>query len=243
MGAYVGSRFGQDTKSRIATSTSLLLEASEMPPEPVYQQVIPFLPPSVISGGSVGSGVAAVGASTSDEDWKSYPDRLDLHMYQGDDVVVPLYFVNAADPTLDMSTWEWKAQARMYHRYYALSTHDFVVTTELIPPIPPDTINQTLVSVILPRQRNRYTGVYSWDLHSVSPYDGPTLTDPPPGPDIHDENWPPTDQVKTWLYGYFYIVPRVTSTDSLPIPPYALPSNTAVIVTPTGVYGPNGRVP
>ena len=246
MSAYVGSRFGQDTPSRIASSASLLLEATEMPIEPMYQQVIPFLPPSVISGGAVGSGGSAVGLTSgngSDEDWKEYPDRLDLHVYQGDDVVVPLYFVNAADPTLDMSDWEWKAQARIYHRYYAQHTHDFVVTAELIAPTPPDTVNQTLVSLVLPRQRNRYTGVYSWDLHSTSPYTGPPMPVLPPGTDIHDEDWPPIDQVKTWVFGYFYIVPRVTTTDFLPIPPNALPTGQAVIVTPTGVYGPNGRVP
>lgn len=247
MSAYVGSRFGQDTSSRIASSASLLLEATEMPPEPVYQQVIPFLPPSVISGGAVGSGGVAVGGITSgtdNEDWKEYPDRLDLHVYQGDDVVVPLYFVNAADPTLDMSGWEWKAQARIYHRYYAQSTHDFVVTAELIPPTPPDTVNQTLVSLFLPRYRNRYTGVYSWDLHSTSPYTGPPMPVEATGlPAVPDEEWPPIDQVKTWVFGYFYIVPRVTATDWLPIPPNALPTGQAVIVTPTGVYGPNGRVP
>ena len=246
MGVYVGSRFGQDTKSRIATSTSLLLEATEMPPEPVYQQVIPFLPPSVISGGAVGSGGVSVGLTSgngeSDEDWKAYPDRLDLHVYQGDDVVVPLYFVNAADPTLDMSDWEWKAQGRIYHRYYAQPTHDFVVTAELIAPTDPDTVNQTLVTLFLPRQRNRWTGVYSWDLHSVAPYTGPPMPPQPPGTDIHDDDWPPIDQLKTWVFGYFYIVPRVTTTDFLPLTG-APPSTQAVIVTPTGVYGPNGRVP
>ena len=250
MGAYVGSRFGQDSPSRIATSSSLLLEATEMPPEPTYQQVIPFLPPSVISGGSVGSGSLgslAVGAEADNEDWKEYPDRLDLHVYQGDDVVIPLYFVNASDPTLDMSgvDWHWKAQARIYHRYYAQPTHDFIVTTQLIVPLPEaeSQANQTLVSLFLPRYRNRYTGVYSWDLHSTSPYTGPTMPPEATGlPAVPDEEWPPIDQVKTWVFGYLYVVPRVTATDWLPIPG-SVPSGQAVIVTPTGVYGPNGRVP
>ena len=58
-----------------------------------------------------------------------------------------------------------------------------------------------------------------------------------------DENWPMDTQVKTWLYGYIYIVPRVTTTDWLPVPPNALPAGQVVVVSPTGVFGPNGRVP
>ena len=250
MAAFVGSRFGPDSPSRIATSSSLLLEATEMPPEPMYQHVIPFLPPSVISGsagagGELSVGGVAIGTTTEDEDWKAYPDRLDLHVYQGDDIVVPLYFTNPADPMLDMSDWEWKAQARIYHRYYAQPTHDFIVTAELVPPEPEPApqINQTLVSLFLPRYRNRYTGVYSWDLQSTSPYTGPSMPVLPTGlPAVPEEEWPPIDQVKTWVYGYFYIVPRVTTTDWLPIPG-SIPTGQAVVVTPTGVYGPNGRVP
>ena len=68
------------------------------------------------------------------DDWKHYPDRLDLYVYQGDDIRIPLYFVDASQPTLDMSTWTWKAQARIYHRYYAEQSHDFIIDTELITP-------------------------------------------------------------------------------------------------------------
>jgi hypothetical protein len=245
---YVGSRFGQDTKSRIAASTSLLLEATEMPAEPSYQQLVPFLP-EISSGSGVTTGGLTTTASSGDTDeWKVYPDRLDLYVYQGDDIQIPLYFINAAEPTLDMSTWDWKAQARITHRYYVEQSHEFIIDTELITPTAPDTVNQTLVTLFLPRYRNRYVGLYSWELYSTSPYVGPTFVDPPPDvlgfPPIPDEEWPPVDQVKTWVYGRLYVVPRSTTTDWLPVPDTAVHASQGMVVqTFTGTYGPNGRVP
>lgn len=246
---YVGARFGQDTRARIATSTSLLLEASEMPAEPSYQQLVAFLP-EIVSGSGISSGGLtsnAAGDSGSD-DWKVYPDRLDLYVYQGDDIQIPLYFVNAAQPTIDMSTWDWKAQARIRHRYYAEQSHEFIIDTELITPTPPDTVNQTLVTLFLPRYRNKYVGLYSWEIYSTSPYVGPTFVDPPPSTPgqipVPDEEWPPVDQVKTWVYGYLYVVPRSTSTDWLPVPDTAIHAGQNVVVqTAFGTVGPNGRVP
>ena len=166
---YVGSRFGQDTKARIATSTSLLLEATEMPAEPSYQQLVSFLPEIVSGSGISSGGLTSAAGGTDSDDWKVYPDRLDLYVYQGDDIQIPLYFVNAAQPTLDMSTWAWKAQARINHRYYAAQSHEFIIDTELILPTAPDTVNQTLVTLFLPRYRNKYVGLYSWELYSTSP--------------------------------------------------------------------------
>lgn len=240
MGHYVGSRFGQDTPSRIAVSTELLLEASEMPAEPMYQSLIPFYPPSITTGSDPSAGSLA--AATTD-DWKIYPDRLDLFCYQGDDVQIPLYFVDAARPTLDMSNendFEWKGQIRIVHAYRSTLVHNFTIESSLITPTPPDTVNQTLVTLFLPRFHNQYPGRYSWDLFSTSPFEGPTFPQPA---DVADEDWPMTDQVKTWLYGYFYCVPRVTTTDWLPMPSTAVSAGSTVIVTPTGTYGPNGRVP
>ena len=93
--------------------------------------------------------------------------------------------------------------------------------------------------MFLPRQLNKYRGVFAWDLQSTSPFSGPVFPQPP---DI--DVWPPTDQVKTWLWGYVYVVPRVTSTDFLPPPPTPWSRARLVVVTPQGwVVGPNGRVP
>lgn len=227
------------------------MEASELAPVPMYQPVIPFYP-SIIDGsggGSLGGGGAA-GAlasitSGSSDDWKQYPDRLDLYVYQGDDVQIPLYFQNPAEPDTDMSAdagWVWKAQTRMFHRYYVQKVNDFTIHTEYTPPDPEveNDIGTTVVSLYLPRFSNRYTGVYSWDLQSTSPFEGPEYPEPP----FNDAEWPLTTQVRTWVYGYLYVVPRVSTTDYLPLPPNAYPNGTPVTISPTGVVvGPNGRVP
>lgn len=244
-GQFTGSRFGQDSYPRIATSAEMLLEATEVLPfEPMYQPLVPFLPPSIATGGGVG--LLSSGSTTSGgtDEWKAYPDRLDLFCYQGDDVQIPLYFKNPGDPDLDMSNengWSWKGQIRTWHRYSAPLVHDFTIESEGIPrdPLDPTSVGQTLVTLFLPRFHNQYPGVFSWDLSSTGPFEGPTFPKPP---DVADEDWPMDDFVKTWLYGYFYVVPRVTTTDFLP-PTGALPSTVAVTVTPTGTYGPNGRVP
>ena len=215
-----------------------------MPAEPMYQPLIPFLPPSIVSGGSVSSGEITSGNGGSD-DWKEYPDRLDLYVYQGDDVQIPLYFINYADPTLDMSNendFEWKSQIRVVHRYASTLVNEFSIESQLIPAVPPDTVNQTLVTLFLPRFHNQHPGMYHWDLYSISPFVGPDFPKPP---DVDDDEWPMADQIKTWIYGRFYVVPRVTATDWLPVPPTgAISSGAAVVVTPGGfVVGPNGRVP
>lgn len=252
MSQYAGSRFGQDAAPRIAASTELLMEASELPPVPMYQPLVPFYP-SLINGGATGgsstpgasiiSGVDAGGPAK----WKQYPDRLDLYCYQGDDVQVPLYFRNPGQPELDMSNengWAWKAQVRFFHAYYAEQLVELSIESEFIPPADPEdedpdpNAGSTLVTLFFPRIWSRYCGVYAWDLMTTSPYEGPDF----PQPDtVADEDWLQT-QVKTWLYGRVYIVPRVTQTDWLPHNGI-IPSQHAVIVTPTGVYGPNGRVP
>ena len=180
---YAGSRFGQDTKTRIAASTEMLMEATEQLPEPQYQPLIPFLPPSIISGGAISggsTGLAIASGSGGDTDWKDYPDRLDLHVYQGDDVQIPLYFRNPGDPTMDLSNengYEWKGQIRVIHRYTSTLVNEFVIESSLIPPdpLPAEQINTSLVTLFLPRFKNQYPGVYSWDLCSTSPYTGPDL--------------------------------------------------------------------
>jgi hypothetical protein len=198
---------------------------------------VPFLPPGIVSGETI---AAVSSASSGDAEWKKYPGRLDLYVYQGDDIQIPLYFKDASDPDLDMSEWTWNAQIRMRHRYYSTLLNEFSISAELVLPTPPDTVNTTLVTLFLPRFHNQYAGVWSWDVHSVSPFIGPTFPKPP---DVAPEDWPMADQIKTWLFGYIYVVPRVTETDYLPLPPNAYPVG-PIAVTPQGyTVGPNGRVP
>jgi hypothetical protein len=244
MGQYGAFRFGRDLPARILTSTNVLTEASELlPDEPMYQPLIPFYP-SLVEG-------TASSASTASDDWKQFPGRLDLFCYQGDDVQIPLYFQDPSDWDIDMSTvagWEWKAEVRVIHNARSTLVHEFVVAAEYIPPEPTDEQPQgvTQVTLFLPHQLNYYTGQYHWDVQSVGPFDGPVYpTEPPLG--IEVDEWPPTTSIKTWLYGQFWVVPRVTATEWVP-PPDALPVGgggaVPVVVTSAGFcVGPNGRVP
>ena len=191
---------------------------------------------------SIVSGTSPSGNGNGNTQYKQFPDRLDLYWYQGDDVQIPLYFTNPDDPALDMSNendYEWKSEVKTRHRYFATEVYEFTIESEAVPPTPPATESGiTLVTLFLPRELNKYRGVFAWDLQSTSPFSGPVFPQPP---DI--DVWPPTDQVKTWLWGYVYVVPRVTSTDFLP-PDNAVAPSTAVVVTPQGwTVGPNGRVP
>jgi hypothetical protein len=227
----------------VAGSAQISTVAGEtLPAEPTYQPVIPFYPPIFSGNSGVSSGV--LGAAGSD-DWKKYPDNLDLFVYQGDDVQIPLYFQDPTIPNIDLSTsYVWKGQIRVVHHYKSALVNEFTIATEIIPPDPldPTSLGSTLVTLFLPRFNNQYSGVYTWDLQSTSPFVGPVYPKPP---DVDDEDWPMADQVKTWLYGNLHVVPRVTETDFLPVPsPAALPPGTAVVVTPAGwAVGPNGRVP
>ena len=246
---YAGSRFGQDTKTRIAASSEMLMEATEQLPEPQYQPLIPFLPPSISTGGQISGGASGSQISSGsggEAEWKEYPDRLDLHVYQGDDVQIPLYFRNPGEPLMDLSNengYAWKSQIRVVHRYYSTLINEFTIESSLIlpDPEPAEQVNTTLVTLFLPRYHNQYPGVYSWDLCSTSAYTGPVFPDEPPH--VPNGEWPMVDQVKTWLYGYVYVVPRVTQTDYLPLPGNTIWTGATVVVSPTGVFGPNGRVP
>lgn len=240
MASYVGSRFGQDGPNRIVQTTDLLLEATEMPTEPRYQTSLSFLPANIVSGSDLVSGAAA-----DDAEHKQYPDRLDLFCWQGDDFVVPLYFKDPNQPTLDMSTWKWKAQVRTQYAYNGRWVYDMAETTELIPAAETEDglYNQTLVHLFLPRQTNRFRGVFWWELQTQSPYTGPSMVGVPKPEEVPAADWPPTTQVKTWLYGKIYVVPRLTSTDVLPLQG-AVSNGSTLWVTPEGwVAGPNGRVP
>lgn len=236
-GEYGSSRFGWDAPARISTTAVMLQEATELLPGETLHGPVGFMP-SIISGDGT--------STSSDSDgsqWKTFPDQLDLYWYQGDDIQIPLYFSDPTNPTLDMSDesdWEWKSQIRNRHRFYSYEVNEFVIESEAVPPTPPATTPTgiTLVTLFLPRQMNQYRGIFAWDLMSTSPFVGPVFPQPP---DI--DVWPPTTQVKTWLWGKVYVVPRVTATDWLP-PPGAVPPFTPIGVTSQGWFvGPNGKVP
>ena len=239
--SYVGSRFGQDGPPRIATTAEMLLEATEMPPIPNYQPLVPFYP-SVIAG-STGSSVSPAGVTTTEiNSWERSPARCDLQFYQGDDVIVTLYIQDPSNPNTDMSDqsqWMWHSQIRLWHNYRSRLVSEFIVDSSYVPPSPPDIpLGITKIELLLPRQENNVYGTYHWDLYSESPYSYTNFIKP----DDWEGEWPPEDGIRTWLYGEVKILPRVTSTDSLPVPP-VLPPGGPVVQGVAVFAGPNGRVP
>lgn len=197
-------------------------------------QPIPFYP-SIVSGSG-----AAFGSSTDTDVWTNAPGRCDLTFYQGDDITIPLTIVDPADATPDMSTtWEWSAQIRVFHTYHSKLVNTFATKDEYTAPVG-EIPGYTTVTLFLPRSENTYVGRYRWDLYSVSPFDATGYVQPP---DVIDpEPWPPTDQIRTWLYGKVTILPRVTSTDFLP----EIPEGGAIVTAVEQQWnfvGPNGLVP
>lgn len=236
MSEYGAFRFGRDTPARIATSTQMLVEPfAILPGEPMYQP-IPFYP-SIVSGSGGQLGAAS---STDTEVWRNAPGRCDLTFYQGDDVMVPLTIEDPGDSTPDMSTaWDWSAQIRVIHSYHSTLVNTFSVTDTYTAPVGV-TPGYTNVNLFLPRSENCYVGRYRWDLYSRSPLD---VADFPRPPDVPEpEPWPPTDQLRTWLYGLVTILPRVTSTDFLP----EIVEGVGATISPQQQWtfvGPNGLVP
>ncbi len=243
MGNQAASRFGQDGPSRITVAPSMLTEASEvMPYEPVYYPVVPFYPPTITNGdGSLSGSAAALAAASATDDWKAYPDKLDLFWWQGDDVLIQLVFPGEED----MSSWEWHADNRYWPSYKTHLFFEFTITAEFFPEVLEDVVlgveavpAHTTVTMFLPRQLNHEIYKGSWELHSISPYQGPPQTGPPPE-GVAIEDWPPTTQLKTWMYGNVTVVPRTNDTDYLPgVQPAPVPET--VIISK---YGFNGRVP
>jgi hypothetical protein len=234
--------FGPNMPTRIAGTTQLMLEPGEVAPSiPWYQPLVPFYPPSITDGAGLSSGTTADGHKL----WERTPSRCDLLFYQGDDIVIPLYF---NDPTVandDMSSQTWFAQIRVIHRYQSRLVAEFVTTAQFNTGTD-ETDEYTLVELLLPRDRNLYYGQYRWDLYSLSAAD---LTRFPKPEDVEDADWPPADMIRTWLYGVATIAPRVTDTDYLvgsgyPEVPYpGPPAHVTVLTTGGFVVGPNGRVP
>ncbi len=235
---YGSFRFGWDGPARIRTSTVYLQEASELLPGETLYTPIPFLPPITDGSGSSDIQLSEDGHPI----WQSIPSCVDLVFYQGDDVVIPLYF---NDPTVlgdNMAAeFDWTAQIRVWHRYTSTLVNEFSVKATYHPSAqtpPVETDEYTLVEMFLPRSENIHWGVYRWELASTSPQDYSRF----PKPDgIDDADWPPTDGVRTWLYGHCTIVPRLTSTDFLPP---AVSDGSSGVITQGGYFvGPNGRVP
>jgi hypothetical protein len=241
---YGATRTGLDAPALIQHSASLGIEASEfMPGEPRYDLLIPFYP--VITDGSGGS-VPTSSTADGHPIWQQTPTRCDLVFYQGDDVVIPLYF---NDPSLlgdDMEEdFEWFSQIRVTHRYQGTLVASFTVKATYHPAEvdQPDILDEyTMVEMYLPRSKNTRWGIYEWEIYSCSPSDMSRFPKPD---DVDSADWPPPDVVRTWLYGQARICPRTTSTDFLPTPA-ALPPGVdqpAVMTNGGWVVGPNGRVP
>lgn len=238
---YVGARFGQDGPPRIATSAELLLEATELPSIPTYQAIVPFVP-----GTTSGEDTSSAFETLSDGHllWRTTPSRCDLMFYQGDDIVIPLYFDDPALLGDNMALgYEWHSQIRVLHSYRSTLVADFVTTAKYTAGDINGVGEHTLVELFLPRTTNTRWGLYRWDLYSVNPVDYSRFPKPD---DVDAADWPPEDALRTWLYGLVRIAPRVSNTDFLPPPAAALTGGGAVAAVMTNggfVVGPNGRVP
>jgi hypothetical protein len=244
-GQQVAQVFGPNMPTRIAGTAQLVLEPGEVAPSlPWYQPVVPFYPPNIVNGDGSSSATTADGHKL----WERTPSRCDLLFYQGDDVVIPLYFNDPSIAGDDMSDQQWFAQIRVLHRYQSTLVADFVTAAEFHPGADEDT-EYTKVELFLPRADNRHYGQYRWDLYSLSAVDLSRFPMPIDLPE--DEIWPPPDALRTWLYGIVNIAPRVTETDVLiggsagyPLVPWPGPPPTVTVITTGGwCVGPNGRVP
>jgi hypothetical protein len=240
-GAQVAQVFGPNMPTRIQGTAQLMFEPGEVAPSvPWYQPLVPFYPPSITNGSSSSS-------STADGHklWERTPSRCDLLFYQGDDVVIPLYFNDPAVANDDMSLHEWFAQIRVLHRYQSTLVSEFI-TTATFNTGTTEEDEYTKVELFLPRWDNLYYGQYRWDLYSISDAD---LSRFPKPEGVDAADWPPPDALRTWLYGVVNIAPRVTDTDYLTsgfgeTPPWpGPPAHVTVITTGGWTVGPNGRVP
>jgi hypothetical protein len=238
MSEYGSSRFGWDAPARIATSTTYLQEATELLPDATLYNPIPFLPTITDGSGS------ASDIQLSDDGhpiWSRTPSAVDLMFWQGDDVVIPLYFDDPSVLGDDMAAgFEWFAQVRTWPYYSTTLVNTFTITASYHPSIPsPPTAEYTIVEMFLPRSENIHWGCYRWELYSISPQDYSRFPKPD---DVDAADWPPPDGLRTWLYGNCTITPRTASTDFLPTPPAS--TNGGQVLGPGGYFvGPNGRVP
>jgi hypothetical protein len=243
MSEYGSSRFGWDSKSRVTGTAVVLQEQSlTLPGEPSYAP-IPFLP--TLTGAS-----NAIGGTTDDGQpiWQSFPSRCDLTFYQGDDVVIPLFFNDPDQTGDDLDTnYAWLAQIRQRHSYQSTLVANLSINVEYHPSPTgtdePDVDDEyTKVEMYLPRKLNTSWGVFEWEIYSLQTVDMSRFPAPPDWPE--GTTWPTADVVKTWLYGRCNIVPRTTTTDMLPAQPgvTTLGSN-GMVISPWGAIGGSGFVP
>lgn len=206
MSEFATSRFGWDAPSRIAGTSTMLQEQGALPVGlPVYSP-LPFLPASAVT--------SSISGTTEDGHpiWSFVPTRVDLVFYQGDDVIIPLYFDNPDIVGDDMDDQDWFAQIRRRHLYTSTLVADLSVVAAYHP-AGETTSEYTKVEMFLPRAFNTTWGSFEWEIASYGDTD---LSRFPPPPGWSDEAlWPPLQALKTWLFGRCYIVPRTTSTDDL----------------------------
>lgn len=242
-GEFGSFRFGWDGPNRIGTSAVMLQEASELLPAEVVHAPIPF----IVSGDDAsGSGDTQL-SEDGHRIWSQVPAAVDLIFWQGDDIVIPFYFNDPAVLSDDMAlNYAWYAQVRRLHSYKSTLIADFVTKAVYHPSttVPASEADEyTMVELFLPRSENVYSGCYRWELYSVALEDWSRFPKPA---DVDPADWPPPDALRTWLYGRCMIVPRVASTDMLPvdqIPPLEGGYSPPAITTQGWVVGPNGRVP
>jgi len=239
MSEYATSRFGWDAPSRIAGTSVMLQEQGALPVGLPLYSPLPFVPL-----------IPTEQATTSDGHtlWQTTPSRCDLLFYQGDDIIIPLYFNDPVASGDDRSNQTWFAQIRAIHSYRSTLIGEFL-TTAVYHPGESEADEYTMVELFLPRGDNDRWGTYHWDLYSVADTD---LSRFPKPEGVDDLDWPPPDMVRTWLFGQANIVPRVTSTDMLVgstgsgstyVPYPGPPAGVTVVTTGGWTVGPNGRVP
>jgi hypothetical protein len=243
-GEFGSFRFGWGGTNRIGTSVVMLQEATELLPNAVTHGPIPF----IVNGDGSSSGSSDTQLSEDGHRiWSKVPAAVDLIFWQGDDIVIPLYFNDPAVLSDDMAAdYAWYAQIRRLHSYRSALVGDFVTKAVYHPStaVPASEADEyTMVELFLPRADNIYAGLYGWELYSIALED---FTRFPKPDDVDAADWPPPDALRTWLYGRCYIVPRISTTDVLPvedIPPIYGGYTPPAITVQGWVVGPNGRVP
>jgi hypothetical protein len=146
---------------------------------------------------------------------------VDLFFYQGDDVVIPLYFNNPDVTGDNYALQNWFAQIRGRHLTSSSLVADLSVAATFHPsPTGTDEAGvddeYTLVEMYLPRAVNTRWGSFEWEIASYIDTDLSRFP-APPGWDVATV-WPPPTALKTWLFGRCYIIPRTTATDSVGSP-------------------------
>jgi hypothetical protein len=243
MSQYGSTRFGWDAPSRIAGTTQMLMTAeATLPGETMIQPLIPFYPTSTpatsVIEGSTGN-VPAWVEEDGRQIWQAYPAFCDLVLWQGDDVIITMYFRDSENPSLDMSDeagFTWSGEIKTSRDYNSTLVAQLTCVATYVPATV-DVAASTKVEMFFPRQSNLYAGCFAWELKSVSTADLSRF----PKPDAITI-WPPTTFLRSWLFGGCYILARTGETDYLiDTVPDPIPAVGGYSMVP--FVGPNGRVP